>query len=364
MGCLCPRGDPATAKIDQEMRREENRDQKTIKLLFLGAGGSGKSTLFKQLRVIYGDGLKESIRRQYTTNIYNNIVEGIKALLDGNLEMANDEEIEVFDFSKKRKKIMIKSCDEKIEEQIRNITEQDKLSPETADIIKRAWADPGMKATWENRSKLQVQDSLAYFVANIDRISQAEWIPNKDDVLHVRARTTGIMEEDMKIRDRIFHIVDVGGQRSERRKWIECFDEVTGLIYVVSLIAYNQVLWEDESVNRMKESMSLFKKTLTGKDGKNFEDSCVILFLNKDDLFTELIKNYPITECFPEYNGPLTELEQYNYIQKKYKDIVAPREIFVHRTCATSTDQIQVIFNVVNLEIIRKALNRAGIWLG
>jgi len=354
MGCACPKGDPTTAKIDDEQKRDENRDQKKIKLLFLGAGGSGKTTLFKQLRVIYGDGLKESIRRQYTNNIYNNIIEGIKLLVEGNVDLANDDD----------KKIMIQSCDEKIEEEIRNITDEDKLLPETAALIKRAWADPGIQATWENRSKLQVQDSLGYFVENIDRICQAGWIPNKDDVLHVRAVTTGITEENMKIKERIFHIVDVGGQRSERRKWIGCFEDVTGLIYVVSLIAYNQVLYEDESTNRMKESMKLFKDTLTGETGKNFENACVILFLNKDDLFTEMIQKNPITKCFPEYKGPLTELDQYNYIRKVYQDIVSPREIFVHRTCATSTDKIQLIFNVVNLEIIRQALNRAGIWLG
>jgi len=359
MGCACPKGDPTTAKIDEKQKRDQHRDEKVIKLLFLGAGGSGKSTLFKQLRVIYGDGLKESIRRQYTNNIYNNIIEGIKLLVEGNLEMANDDVD-----SRKHKKRMIQSCDEKIEEQIRSITDEDTLLPETAALIKRAWADPGIQATWENRSKLQVQDSLGYFVEHIDRICQAGWIPTKDDVLHVRAVTTGITEENMKIKEKVFHIVDVGGQRSERRKWVECFEDVTGLIYVVSLIAYSQVLWEDESTNRMKESMKLFKETIMGTSGKNFEDACVILFLNKDDLFTEMIKNFPITECFPEYKGPLTELDQYNYIRKIYQDIVAPREIFVHRTCATSTDKIQVIFNVVNLEIIRKALNNAGIWLG
>jgi len=359
MGCACPKGDPTTVEIDEEQKRDKNRDRKKIKLLFLGAGGSGKTTLFKQLRVIYGNGLKENIRRQYANNIYNNIIDGIKLLVEGNVDLAS-EDLE----SNKHKKIMIQSCDEKIEEQIRNITDEDTLLPETTVLIKRAWADPGIKATWENRSKLQVQDSLAYFVENIDRISQAGWIPNKDDVLHVRAVTTGITEENMKIKERIFHIVDVGGQRSERRKWIECFADVTGLIYVVSLIAYNQVLYEDESINRMKESMKLFKDTLMGESSQNFEEACVILFLNKDDLFTEMIKNYPITECFPEYKGPLTELDQYNYIRKVYQDIVAPREIFVHRTCATSTDKIQMIFNVVNLEIIRKALNNAGIWLG
>jgi len=349
--------------IDHQQQQDEWRDQKVIKLLFLGAGGSGKSTLFKQLRILYGDGLKEDARRRYTKNIYSNLIDGIKVLLEGNLEMAAKDEDEEVDLSSKGRKTKITPCDEKIVRSIDAISENDTLSPETAKLIQMAWSDPGMQMTWQNRSELQVQDSLAYYVENAGRISQKGYIPNKADVLHVRSVTTGIVEGHMKIKDRIFHIVDVGGQRSERRKWMNCFDNVTGLIYVASLISYNQTLYEDEATNRMKESLKLFKKTLVGKDGKNFQDSCVVLFLNKEDLFTEMIKKYPITRCFPEYKGRNTEQDQYNYISKKYQDIVSPREIFVHRTCATSTDQIEVIFNVVNLEIIRRTLAGAGILL-
>lgn len=47
-----------------------------------------------------------------------------------------------------------------------------------------------------------------------------------------------------------FSVVDVGGQRSERRKWIHCFDDVKAIIFVVALSGYNQVLFEDTRVNR------------------------------------------------------------------------------------------------------------------
>jgi len=358
MGCICPATDEITARINQDIRQEQSRDRRIIKLLFLGAGGSGKSTLFKQLRYIYGDGLKEEQRKRYTQCVYNNIVFGIKTLLEGNLELAEDDEVEL---KGRDQRVPIKPCDEQTKNLILEISEEVALSPQTVEVIKKAWADPGLQMTWERRTLFQLQESLEYFVQNIDRIAKPNYVPSKDDVLNVRAVTTGIVEEDMTIENRVFHIVDVGGQRSERRKWIQCFDDVTGIIFVVSLIAYNQTLYEDETTNRMKESLALFKKTLGGKKGENFKDACVVLFLNKDDLFKKLIKNHPITECFPEYKGKLTEDDQFKYIKEKYSAEVAPRSIFVHRTWATNTKQIEQIFNVVNFAIIRKSIAQAGL---
>lgn len=43
---------------------------------------------------------------------------------------------------------------------------------------------------------------------------------------------------------------DVGGQRDERRKWIQCFNDVTAIIFVCACSSYNLVLWEDNTQNR------------------------------------------------------------------------------------------------------------------
>jgi len=51
---------------------------------------------------------------------------------------------------------------------------------------------------------------------------------------------------------------DVGGQRDERRKWIQCFNDVTAIIFVTASSSYNLVLREDPTQNRVKESLELF----------------------------------------------------------------------------------------------------------
>jgi len=349
MGICLAKNDGKTREIDAAMRQESNHDQDVIKLLFLGAGGSGKSTLFKQLRLLHGFGLQEPERRKYTNNIHQNVVYGMQTLVTGGNSGYGGNY----------------TCQQDIAEYILALDGSHKVTKTTAEMFKKAWSDEGIKENWKNRSKYQVQDSLRYFIANIDRIASEDYIPSKDDCLHVRVRTTGIVEEKLTINNRSFKIVDVGGQRSERRKWINCFDGVTGLIFVESLISYDQMLYEDETTNRMKESLFLFK-TLCSENMPAFKDSCIVLFLNKSDLFSELVRCRPITSCFPEYNGLLTESAQYDYIRKMYEmqNTTENRKIFVHKTCATNTDQMKIIFNAVNHVIINRALIRAGLIVG
>ena len=73
-------------------------------------------------------------------------------------------------------------------------------------------------------------------------------MPSDQDILRSRVRTTGITETAFKVGELTYKLIDVGVQRSERRKWIHCFENVTALVYVVSLSEYDQMLDEDESV--------------------------------------------------------------------------------------------------------------------
>jgi len=308
----------------------------------------------------------------YKCNIYQNIVGGMKTLLDANAELLG-EGVDEIDHKAEEQPMDYVRCDAKLAEYIDELDEAAPISAESAACLKLAWRDKGMQQTWTERSKFQLQDSLKYYMENIDRIAEDGYVPSTDDVMHVRICTTGIIEEKLTMEGRPFVIVDVGGQRSERRKWIRCFDDVTGLIFVASLTAYNQFLYEDESANRLDESLMLFRKVFT--EG-NFDDACLILFLNKSDLFTEMIKEMPMGKCFSDYTGTDSEVDQFDYIKSLYekqavrkvkdksgkiKDKKVSEKIFIHKTCATNTDQIKIIFDAVNQTVIHQMLVKAGL---
>jgi len=74
------------------------------------------------------------------------------------------------------------------------------------------------------------------FLNAINRIGEANYVPTEQDVLLSRVRTTGVVEVKFKLKSSDFRVFDVGGQRSERRKWIHCFEVGLERLYWIGCI--------------------------------------------------------------------------------------------------------------------------------
>lgn len=84
------------------------------------------------------------------------------------------------------------------------------------------------------------------FFEDLDRLFNKEFIPTDQDVLRARLRTTGITETHFDLGTLQYRMFDVGGQRSERKKWIHCFEGVNALMFLVAISGYDQCLAEDK----------------------------------------------------------------------------------------------------------------------
>lgn len=85
------------------------------------------------------------------------------------------------------------------------------------------------------------------FLDDLDRLGKKDYMPTEQDILRTRVKTTGIVEVHFSFKNLNFKLFDVGGQRSERKKWIHCFEDVTAIIFCVAMSEYDQVLHEDET---------------------------------------------------------------------------------------------------------------------
>lgn len=84
--------------------------------------------------------------------------------------------------------------------------------------------------------------------------------------------------------------------------YLDCFQDVTAVLFFVALSEYDTTLYEDDETNRMHESLKLFDEIC---NSKWFSAVPIILFLNKSDIFEEKIKKTNITVAFPDYTGIL-----------------------------------------------------------
>jgi len=164
--------------------------------------------------------------------------------------------------------------------------------------------------------------------------------------LRCRSRTTGIVETEFQIKNDYFKIMDVGGQRSERKKWIHCFEDVTAVIFVAAINEYDQTLYEDNSTNRIMEALDLFDKTC---NSKWFVNANIILFLNKRDLFEDKIKKVDLKVCFPDYKDGCNYHAASEYLMNKFKEQnKQPKlKIYGHITCATDTNNVKFTMDSV-----------------
>ncbi|XP_045470849.1 guanine nucleotide-binding protein G(q) subunit alpha isoform X1 [Harmonia axyridis] len=331
------------AEIEKQLRRDKRDARRELKLLLLGTGESGKSTFIKQMRIIHGAGYSDEDKRGFIKLVYQNIFMAMQSMIKA-MDLLK---ICYAESSSQDKAELIKEID------YETVTT---FEPPYVQAIKDLWADAGIQECYDRRREYQLTDSAKYYLSDLERIESPDYLPTEQDILRARAPTTGILEYPFDLDSIIFRMVDVGGQRSERRKWIHCFENVTSIIFLVALSEYDQILFESENENRMEESKALFKTIITYPW---FQHSSVILFLNKKDLLEEKIMYSHLVDYFPEYDGAQRDaIAAREFILRMFVDLNPDTEkiIYSHFTCATDTENIKFVFAAVKDTILQSNL--------
>lgn len=355
MGCCGGGGageDPESKKrneeIEKQIKADKNRMRSEVKLLLLGAGESGKSTILKQMKLIHDNGFSKEEHASFKEIIFSNTIQSMKVILEAmeNLSISLEDE------SLKEQAQKVNDMPSQIEAEV--------FPPDIAEAIKKLWQDKGVHACFERSREYQLNDSAKYYFDAIDRISASDYIPDDQDVLRSRVKTTGITETKFQVGDLVYRMFDVGGQRSERKKWIHCFENVTAIIFLVAISAYDQVLVEDETVNRMQEALTLFDSIC---NSKWFVKTSIILFLNKIDIFKEKLPVSPLNKYFPEFDGGDNYDKACDFFKKKFEALNQSdvKQVYTHFTCATDTAQIKFVMAAVNDIIIQDNLRDCGL---
>ncbi|KFX97050.1 hypothetical protein O988_05049 [Pseudogymnoascus sp. VKM F-3808] len=334
-------------EIEKTIKADQKRAAREVKLLLLGAGESGKSTVLKQMRLIYSQGFSKSEKEEWRAIIFNNILTAFRVILDAMEEL----EIPFADqFNSQFITLILVDHD---------LGPKDPLPVEYMKPFKGLWSDAGVQKAIEKGNEYALHDNLNYFFEDVDRLFARDYVPTDQDVLRSRLRTTGITETVFDLGNLTYRMFDVGGQRSERKKWIHCFENVNCLLFLVAISGYDQCLVEDKDGNQMQEALMLWESIA---NSQWFTRSALILFLNKMDLFKSKIKDNPITKHgFPDFVGDATDSKATSkYFLDKFRALNRnpQKEVYGHFTNATDTNLLKITMDSVQDMIIQRNLNQ------
>ena len=428
-------------EIDTAQETARQNDDDKVKMLLLGTGESGKSTIFKQFRILYGSPRTDDDLRMCGVVVRSNIITAVRKLcmlarsmgydkkLEDESELAmNDNRNDACGMTSREAydHIMSYLVDNTATTPFPDISperlkadwvgkslwagqmanDNARLFLQHAEAIRILWQvstilyiyiyiyihtytyiyiyiyilsyvtkiefgfttkiflfyiyisyqkSKSIQELWMHRAKANIIDSHNKFFNDLTRIASPEYRPTEADILISRVRTSQVTVERYIIEGIEFEVYDVGGQRSERRKWIDCFDGVDAVIFVAALSEYDQVLAEAKRQNRMVEALNLFHSVVKNA---HFSETSILLFLNKKDIFAEKIMYSHIEDSphFSDYAGPPQDFDHavLYFIQKfeEYLDEDEFSDSFIHVTNATDTTNMEFVLDSTRMIIM------------
>jgi len=368
-GCNSTPEEREQRRVNNQINKQLSKEKRnqSVKILLLGTGESGKSTILKQMKILHQKagpeetvGLTKEDREHQVPIIRSNVITAIEILLDVATEMFHYSLAAESKESEKRVRAVLEMEDHERMTQYNDILQ---------DII-TLYQDPSIQKCLEQKAKFYLLDSAPYFLKKASTIGEIDYLPSDEDVLRARSQTTGVTSMDFMLKEGStelkLELVDVGGQRGERRRWIHCFEGVDAVMFIISLSDYNQTLWEDETTNRMLEAEKLFGEML---NNVFFRETPFIVFFNKLDLFKEKLKKVSLAEAYKEYSPPkeaetdaAKEEHALTFIQNRFKsqDKTKNREITTFETTATDTDLVRNVLDTVKRNILKAIMKDMG----
>lgn len=408
---------------DAIKRRQTLR--KDVKVMLLGQAESGKSTLQKQFQLFYASKSLDSEKPSWRPIVYFNVIKAVRMILE-ELEYEFSNQVDQSftslvnlgpnwpdEIARLRTKLLpFISIEDNLASELSNgvtiaggrsgvfvragwqalvtptrsypisdvrnslsstrtgvmATMAGRLLSDTQDFVAELWHHPAVKALLRLR-KLRLEESASFFLEDIRRLAEPDYVPNTDDVLHVRLQTLGVTEHtfDIDFGGGRYNwlLYDVGGARGQRHAWVPYFDDATAIIFLAPISAFDQYLEEDPRTNRIDDSLQLFTAICTNKLLKH---SSLVLMLNKTDLLKKkLASGIQVKKYITSYGDRENTFEDVaEYFRAHFSQVhkrkgQPGRQLYTHFTSMLDIRATQKIIVDVNEAIIKSYLGQSGL---
>ncbi|KAH6905658.1 heterotrimeric G protein alpha subunit B [Coprinopsis sp. MPI-PUGE-AT-0042] len=321
-------------EIERQIEEDWRMARKEIKLLLVGAEDFGKSGFLRNMQSLrhgaYTDDEKSACRGTIVSTVIGIMRATLGALPELNLSLQPSNERFALTLAKARGGM---EC----------------MNQDVSTAIRRLWRhDPAIQtAVREHCTEFDLHESAVYFLNAIDRISAPDYLPLDEDISRCNITTTGITETTFKASELTYKIIDVGGQRNETRKWIHCFEDITALLFVISLDAYDEALPKDTTRSCLEEALHRFESIC---NSQWLSDTPVILVLDSIDIFAEKLPESPLENYFPDFTGGGLDAAT-DYLKNRFVSLnQSPDSRQIYPYLAYSTDNLQLQFIISTVQ--------------
>ncbi|KZP05558.1 G-alpha-domain-containing protein [Athelia psychrophila] len=245
--------------------------------------------------------------------------------------------------------------------------------------IKALWTDRTVRAVLVKRG-VRLEDSPGFFLDDLERILSPTYEPTDKDVLRARLRTVGVQEYSFVVEQgqndvlraadrkgqevgRTWRMFDVGGARTMREKWYPYFDDLNAIIFLAPISCFDETLEEDPRVNRIKDSLMLWKGICGSTLLNNVQ---FVLFLNKCDLLSRKLKHTQakVVDYFPDFREAQDAKRVAEFFRHEFKHVLKKsplptRTFYAHMTSVTDHKSTAQTLRVVRDGVAREALERS-----
>ncbi|XP_004644005.1 guanine nucleotide-binding protein G(s) subunit alpha-like [Octodon degus] len=270
----------------RQLKENKHCHGPTHRLLLLGPMGSGKSTLFKKVKMLRGqrfDGASE--RASEVQKVRNSLKEAVENVLLAMSSLRPPAEL-AHPENQFRVDYILGARDEL----------RFSFPPEFFEHIKALWEDEGVRSCYNRCAQAGLLDHSRYFLDKIDVIRKPHYKPSPEDLFRCRIHIPRIFDSKFQVDEVNFHMLCVNGLYYINRVWAEILKNYTAIIFMVDSSSYDQNFM---GTNRLQEALNIFR-SLWCRCPRPY---CVLLFLNKQDLLAEkvLAGKSKIEDYFPEF---------------------------------------------------------------
>jgi len=356
MGCFEAKAvrEPRSAEIDEELsaQRKALHKERVATVLLLGCGETGKSTFLKQLKIIHNIALLPAFQHQHMEqHIRASILLGCQLLIP---HLPKTKVAEVDEFRTACEFISTTNGESDFSDNLEQWRTELHIFSNS----------PLTQETYSKKIDLKIPISidLEYFFKRIDIIFSASYSLDQEDMIHTRVVTIGVHEFEFTPPDSRIKLkfIDVGGQSSERRKWVKCFDNIDCVLFFSALDSYCLAASSPNFVYRIEEELTVWEQIQT-----QIKPEVLFLVLqNKTDIFQKVIETHPLNKYFQDFPARRADNYEYslNYLQEKFK-MRYKREgnLRFHQSNALDRTIVEKIWIAVRRDITEKAFSRSGL---